>query len=95
MIKLCHFVRDDHKTAPFFLSFLFLKQTLSEFEGYIVSALPYHSKQEWDFEIECLQASQKCPFDISDKKLKNKTERSAISSNPVFIVVLAQRRITN
>lgn len=81
-MKACHFVRNDHETAPPppFPPF-FLKQTLSEFEGYIVSVLPYHSKQEQDFEMGCLQASQMCHFDTSDTKLKNKTERSAISSD--------------
>lgn len=64
-MKACHFVTDDHETAPFFFFsiFFFLNQTLSEFEGYIVSVLPYRSKQEWNFETGCLQASQMCPFD--------------------------------
>lgn len=40
-MKACHFVTDDHETAPLFLfSIFFLNQTLSEFEGYIVSVLP-------------------------------------------------------
>lgn len=44
----------------------------------------------------CLQASQMCPFDISDKKLKNEDRKVCNQLQPTqFIVVLAQRGITN
>lgn len=44
-IKGCHFVRNDHETAPIFYFYSFFPfKRLSEFEGYIVSLLPYHSK---------------------------------------------------
>lgn len=55
------------KLTLFFSFFFFSIQTLSEFEEYIVFALPYHSKHEWAFEMGCLQVSQMCAFDLSDK----------------------------
>lgn len=75
------FVRDRSSCncPPPFPLFLFLKQTLSEFEGYIVSVFCYHSILLWDFEMRCLQASQMCPFDISDTELEKK--RSALYWN--------------
>lgn len=100
-MKACHFVRDDHETAPlFFFSFFFSPPF---FETDFVRiwriycfcfALPLENRNG-TLKIGCLQASQMCPFDISDKKLKNETERSAISFDRVFIGVLAQRGITN
>lgn len=96
-MKACHFVTDDHETAPFFFFsiFFFLNQTLSEFEGYIVSVLPYRSKQEWNFETGCLQASQMCPFDKwqeveeLDWKVYNQPQPT------VFTTVLTEKGITN
>lgn len=32
----------------------------------------------WDFEMKCLQLSHLCPFDASDRMLKEKIERSLI-----------------
>lgn len=49
----------------------------------------------WDFEMECLQLSQLCPFDSSDRMLKDEIERSTIISVSVFTAGLAQREITN
>lgn len=45
-MKACHFVTDDHETAPLFFFLFFLNQTLSEFEGYIVSVLPLKTGME-------------------------------------------------
>lgn len=49
----------------------------------------------WDSEIECLQLSQLCPFDSSDRMLKDEIERSTIIFDSVFTAVLAQKEITN
>lgn len=48
----------------------------------------------WDFEMECLQLSQLCPFDSSDRML-DEIERSTIIYDSMFTVVLAQREIVN
>lgn len=78
----------------FFLLLFFSKQILSEFEGYIVSAAPYYSKQEWDFEMGCYKPV-KCVLLIYVTKSWRTRPRGLQSARTVFTVVLAQRGITN
>lgn len=92
-MKACHFVRNDHETAPLFsfFSFFFVETDFVRIWRIYCLCFALLLKQEWDFEMGCLQASQMCPFDISDKKLKNETERSAISSNSVYCCFSSKR----
>lgn len=77
-MKACHFVRNDHEMPPFFLPLLktdfFFCQNLKDILFLFCGAT---RDGDETLKMECLQAGQMCPFDRSDKTLKEETERSA------------------